>query len=1260
MADNLPTPVGDKPEDKARTRALTTIGDRKVSLQSVSTALATITTRPVVKLARALGFHIGRLEGVPDKKAVLSGMPKGSKVVLKRDGSVLIGMPDADKKSITDLMRTALSQGAVTTDMSVTREKLRLLNFNRKDVSGSDFRQAKLAGVDFVRAEARDTDFTETVLIGTCFEGADLRDANFTRARFGKESTGIDESPKFASQTDFAYADLTGARFSIDADLSNCRFQKARVEGVILVDGHGNPVEGARLTTEGQIVYDTIVATAEGQKATEEAEKSDLPDGVYTGLVNRDASLRNARGQLFSFRYKSATRGSNFGGSNLDYQGAVFENTKFTGANFTDGNLRGVDLTDSTIESIKVTGADLTDADWGRVTVKPGASISFKGATLTNMKLPISMDFEQISFKDATGADTIRLTDGKGKVIEGAKLVQEDGIWTADTSAVTNIDAYDIPRPLEGVPDMKVALKGLPKGTTLLLNRDGERLLAVPAKDDKAVSRGTAVREALKRKISLDNLSFTEGELEKTHFSERSAAGADFRKSRIRLSDFVVTDLSGADFSDTSLHECSFERANLRGTNFAGAKFTRERNDRYGTDFSGADLEGAVFSHDANFSGLRFDHANLKGVVIVDDDRNPIPGAVLTKEGEVVYLGADKTPDAEMLGSYDPNFVVEPNRPRWRNETSNGRNQSFAGRTFKDGSLAEKRDYTDVSFKVASFIGQTAKANSTYRNADFSGAVMQGMYFDRSDLQGADFSNITLRKPSRYKPLRLHGCKLDGARFSVSTDFNQIEFHDCSPKGIALVDDKGQVVDGAAMVEINGEWAVDLSNVEDRPDLKTARQLKGLPDPAQAAAHLPEGSKCIIRTDGTLLAALPNASKKKYRDVLNEALNRKLDLTNMSYRSLTLESANLNFQTLDGADFTEGKVHKVDFVGAKLQKARFVETAFVSPVFDQADLRGADFTGATFRKGDYAPYPRFVDADLRGAKFSFDVDLSRAQFYGAKLDGVQIIDADGNVIPGASLSHEGKVLFADAPEAQDAEVTERPQVARNDKKDYRHSYWDGRRMHDTGFSESTDISNSSFVGSTLSSFNFRKNKVHDCNFDGALLRSVSLSGCSLKGSRFTNIDWSECNRVFFENTDFEGAIFSKDADLSKMGSLKGANLNGVIFVDAEGNEVPDMVFREDGTVRDISPAGLAKEKAEAEEAKRLEEEEEARKAEEEENQKDALIEELRKERDTAKRKAADEERARKSAEKSMLENESDARLGRMIRDRTGRKPYRPR
>ncbi|GAB5389273.1 MAG: hypothetical protein Alpg2KO_22410 [Alphaproteobacteria bacterium] len=229
-------------------------------------------------------------------------------------------------------------------------------------------------------------------------------------------------------------------------------------------------------------------------------------------------------------------------------------------------------------------------------------------------------------------------------------------------------------------------------------------------------------------------------------------------------------------------------------------------------------------------------------------------------------------------------------------------------------------------------------------------------------------------------------------------------------------------------------------------------------DAKRMLATLPKGTTGLFRTDGSLIVGSSTEAP------LKAARDRKMDLSNVylvranlddrALRGISMPGADMRLgqlkqtgfdqATLDRADMRRAKLHYTKLAEASLQSCDLREASVIgikaevanfsgcdftdarieAGTFKDANLAGADFTRTRFvatseydhyRERSYETKIDFSGADLTGARFDATANFDSMILTNAKLDGVIIQDRHGNAIEGASLNHDGSILYTKIP-----------------------------------------------------------------------------------------------------------------------------------------------------------------------------------------------------------------------------------------------------
>jgi uncharacterized protein YjbI with pentapeptide repeats len=118
------------------------------------------------------------------------------------------------------------------------------------------------------------------------------------------------------------------------------------------------------------------------------------------------------------------------------------------------------------------------------------------------------------------------------------------------------------------------------------------------------------------------------------------------------------------------------------------------------------------------------------------------------------------------------------------------------------------------------------------------------------------------------------------------------------------------------------------------------------------------------------------------------------DLRNRDFTGASLDGASFRQAQLQGANFSRARLRGAMFEGAQLNDAKFVEAQLQGAQFATATMDGADFTGAQLQGADLGGYLRGVTlakANLEGVLFAFGAE---PELQGADFSGAVLTGAD--------------------------------------------------------------------------------------------------------------------------------------------------------------------------------------------------------------------------------------------------------------------------
>lgn len=245
-------------------------------------------------------------------------------------------------------------------------------------------------------------------------------------------------------------------------------------------------------------------------------------------------------------------------------------------------------------------------------------------------------------------------------------------------------------------------------------------------------------------------------------------AGGSLKGLQLNGADFSGLDLSGADFSNAQLEEAIFCNAVLDHANFAGARMAD-------ADFSQSSLTQSIFDkallHSAVFIKAKAENSSFTKAILTQANMSEanlnnvnFDDAVMDETllkgcscqgatfNAAVILSANLD-NADFTGAILDNVFIKAG--------------SALGTTFSSASMLKSSmqdlDATGAIFTKADMTNTRGGQQSSFRHADFSGALLTNSYWEFCDFAGATFA----------------GCIMNEAGFEQSTmqsaDMRQIE-----------------------------------------------------------------------------------------------------------------------------------------------------------------------------------------------------------------------------------------------------------------------------------------------------------------------------------------------------------------------------------------------------------------------------------------------------------------------------------------------------
>jgi uncharacterized protein YjbI with pentapeptide repeats len=209
--------------------------------------------------------------------------------------------------------------------------------------------------------------------------------------------------------------------------------------------------------------------------------------------------------------------------------------------------------------------------------------------------------------------------------------------------------------------------------------------------------------------------------------------------------------------------------------------------------------------------------------------------------------------------------------------------------------------------------------------------------FDRADLKGAVFEDVTLKKTE------FNFAKLQNAAFKNVT-FEEVSFNSAELQG----------------ARFRGKF------VTDEIDLKKV----SFNDAILSGASLPYVDLTSVALRDATLEKTELYKAKLHRTILNKIEGRLINLKEADMEGAQLKGANLSYGDLVLANLTDANLEGANLEGANLEGANL----------EGANLEGANLEGANLKGAN------LKDADLKGAT------LSGAKFFSANLTNVKLTE----------------------------------------------------------------------------------------------------------------------------------------------------------------------------------------------------------------------------------------------------------------------------
>ena len=251
-----------------------------------------------------------------------------------------------------------------------------------------------------------------------------------------------------------------------------------------------------------------------------------------------------------------------------------------------------------------------------------------------------------------------------------------------------------------------------------------------------------------------------------------AAAGESFQGRSLVDLELYDLQLSGLDFSEADFSECMLDGANLSGSNLSNANFTEA--DLTDANLANANLTNANLSMadltGANLAGACLDHASFSEAIVADCNFSQVSlNATILSELEMPGAcfrgargrGADFS--QSKLAAADFSQSELPQTDFSGAVLSRAR---FVAAKLAEANF-EEAIADGVSMHQAVLTGLHASDGADFHGGDFRLCTAEGAVWERSNLEGCDFSSACLRR-GIFTAARLAACRLDRSDLSDS------------------------------------------------------------------------------------------------------------------------------------------------------------------------------------------------------------------------------------------------------------------------------------------------------------------------------------------------------------------------------------------------------------------------------------------------------------------------------------------------------------
>ncbi|WP_395737373.1 pentapeptide repeat-containing protein [Prosthecobacter sp.] len=467
-------------------------------------------------------------------------------------------------------------------------------------------------------------------------------------------------------------------------------------------------------------------------------------------------------------------------------------------------------------------------------------------------------------------------------------------------------------------------------------------------KFDLVEARHSNFRDVTAIGSSFSGAILLEGNLENADFSDADLSAVNLTKSLLTRANFARAQLNGAClrrikgdricFSDALLADVDLQNAELEEVDFQKSRLT------------GADLCNSKLTH-GNFSRASMAQCKLDGINANHGlfERCDMEGVSAENAS---FDGADFTAARGLNGKLLGSSFVEAKIV----------NAAFMMAQFNEGRLC-RAIMSGSKFKGSQFIAADT-TNATFEGSDldsanFENATCVSTSFDGCVAVNASFIEVNARSATFHKS-NLTKAKFNFAQLSC-TNFSNAECIECN-----FDDSKAEdaIFEGANMQGSSfDKCRINKANFKDA-NLCGCRFELAIFDSAIFVNARCDSKTTWPKNFNTARAGLigPGARATELK-----MAKRKLDKSEFQNASLTVcdfSNSNLSLSKFDNADLTRCDFYRANLSGCILLNAKLIQCDIRGAIFADADLTGADLTGAQFDQHTQFPLG-FKHGDLK-------------------------------------------------------------------------------------------------------------------------------------------------------------------------------------------------------------------------------------------------------------------------------------------------------